>query len=465
MPDNPIDPQETDNLPPVETNEKATFSISGTVFRHESLERMKFAVLTATRKRGKNEPEVGPVLSTTADDDGDFAFDGLDKGEWIINAFHKKSQFSKKINLDLQKDRKDIDIYMSPLSTDADTSAGWKFLLSSIGVLLALGVAYVFLHINLPRSQGPLDENILGTVQTMKKRVQKIASQNDSLQLGPTIAKLDLAVQKLPLANSLTKLYITPLKTKFEVGEVDSVKLILESMAKDSLLKGLSENVSFLTKAVQKYIQLKGDADLNTQQSRLDTTLKTVLKENKLLKTAYRDSLGGLLGKVEKARSQNNSVALIHQLSALEEGIQNPVITKVFSKWTEYPWLMLEVLLWALAGILVHKIIVVGSYLRFGSFYSRGIPMHLSHYFAVPLMVLVAMMLLSLVSFEFALESGQSVKIDFKYPYILAAFSFVLANQPWGILRFIHSSAKSITSSINKKNKTEHADDPKNSID
>lgn len=473
MPNNPNDPQETNDShntaeaasaeasePNSQENgsgsESETFSISGTVYRYETMARMKYTVLTVTAKPEDGQEQPGPSDEVSADNDGDYKFEGLAEGEWIVEAFHPKNQFSKKRTVDLKKSRKDIDIMMSPLSSDADKANGWKFLYGSIGALLLLTLTYVILHLTLPANHGPLDEQMPKTLKSVKALVQKVAAKNDSLQLGPTLDKMGLAVQKLPKSDSLKKRYLTPLNNKFQAGDIDSVETILASMVKDTLFKPASKLLSRLVKDVSNFVQLKGDTALTGPITRIETVLKPLLKTNESLKPAFRDSLAALPALILKSQAKNNSIAMLSQLEALDKGIKKPALKKGFSPWTEYPLLMLEVLMWAFAGILAHKIIIAGSYLRFNRFYTRGIPMHLSHYFAVPLMVLVTMMLLSLVSFEFSLEQGKPVKIDLKNAYILAAFSFVLANQPWAIRRFIRTSGLSLTNTINRNKNTEN---------
>jgi hypothetical protein len=105
------------------------------------------------------------------------------------------------------------------------------------------------------------------------------------------------------------------------------------------------------------------------------------------------------------------------------------------------PWNFLEVFFWALAGVLVYKIIEVGSYLRWGSFYQEGMPMHLSHLVTIPLQVLVAILLLSLITIQIDLLGDNQVTLNLSNPALLAAVSFLLGSRPWAVWGFIRSAA------------------------
>ena len=71
--------------------------------------------------------------------------------------------------------------------------------------------------------------------------------------------------------------------------------------------------------------------------------------------------------------------------------------------------------------------------------------MHVAHLFVVPLLVLVTMMLLSMVSFEFKGDAGGGVVIDIGDPSVTRAFSFILAVAPWGVWDFVRRQAARVT--------------------
>lgn len=112
--------------------------------------------------------------------------------------------------------------------------------------------------------------------------------------------------------------------------------------------------------------------------------------------------------------------------------------------WDKNPWRYIEIIAWALAGVLINKIITCGWFLRNQKFYREGIIMHISHLVATPLMVLVAVLILSLASLKLTLTGGTEVTLDLSLLPILIAVSFLLGTSPWPVWNFIEDAAKKI---------------------
>lgn len=144
--------------------------------------------------------------------------------------------------------------------------------------------------------------------------------------------------------------------------------------------------------------------------------------------------------------TEAESRKLLRRLSELREMIKAPKAE--FGIWKRDPLRILEVLLWALAGILVRKIIIIGWYLRRRSFQKEGIVMHIAHLVATPLMVLVVVFLLSLVSLNITLATGNSLTLDLSDPRVMVAFSFLLGTIPWPLWNFITNTAEKFPSGI-----------------
>jgi hypothetical protein len=121
-----------------------------------------------------------------------------------------------------------------------------------------------------------------------------------------------------------------------------------------------------------------------------------------------------------------------------------------FAKWDKDPWRFLEIIMWGLGGVLVNKIINCGWFLRSQKFYREGIIMHIAHLVSTPLLVLVAVLLLSLATFKLTLSSGSEVTVDLSQFPILIAVSFLLGSSPWPLWNLIERSAKSITGQTDK---------------
>lgn len=162
------------------------------------------------------------------------------------------------------------------------------------------------------------------------------------------------------------------------------------------------------------------------------------------LEAADREIASALLGTVEAALQANQKDAFTSRLAALREVVETPSKAQ-FGPWDRDPWRFLEVLFWALAGILVNKIITVGWYVRSQRFYREGMSMHLAHLVSTPLLVLVAVLLLSLVTFDVTLAGGNNLTIDLSEPTIMVAVSFVLGTIPWPLWRFIEDMGKRLS--------------------
>ena len=165
------------------------------------------------------------------------------------------------------------------------------------------------------------------------------------------------------------------------------------------------------------------------------------------LSTADKQVAVRLAETITLAVSSGQKDAALDELNSLRRLIQAPPVSR-FQFWGDVPLRFLEIMLWGLAGILVSKIIMVGWYLRRGSFYSQGIVMHISHIVATPLLVLVSVLILSLVTLNVTLAGGNQITIDLSDPSIMVAFAFIIGTSPWPLWRFIEDSAKRFTSRL-----------------
>jgi hypothetical protein len=121
-----------------------------------------------------------------------------------------------------------------------------------------------------------------------------------------------------------------------------------------------------------------------------------------------------------------------------------------FAQWDKDPWRFLEIIMWGLGGILVNKIITCGWYLRGQKFYREGVVLHVAHLVSTPLLVLIAVLLLSLATFKLTLSSGSEVTIDLSQMPILMAVSFLLGSSPWPLWNLIERSARNLTGQADK---------------
>jgi hypothetical protein len=113
--------------------------------------------------------------------------------------------------------------------------------------------------------------------------------------------------------------------------------------------------------------------------------------------------------------------------------------------WNQVPLRYLEVIFWALAGVLVNLILTSGSYLRWRRFYREGIILHVAQIVAVPVLALIFVFLLSLVKINLMLVGTAQATLDLSDPRVLVAISFIIGSRPWNLWNFIQERAALIT--------------------
>jgi len=155
----------------------------------------------------------------------------------------------------------------------------------------------------------------------------------------------------------------------------------------------------------------------------------------------------GLAEGLRAALDQDRLPDVLAGLATLEQLVL-PASHESAGIWDQGAWRFLEVILWGLAGVLVHKIITIAWWLRSSRFYREGIVMHVAHILTTPLLVLVAVLLLSLATLSITLAGGNQLTIDLSDPRILAAVSFLLGSSPWPLWDFIEGTAKRITGKV-----------------
>ena len=201
-----------------------------------------------------------------------------------------------------------------------------------------------------------------------------------------------------------------------------------------------------ITKAqeqVDKAEKTSGNADLLVTVAEIGSDVG-VLAKGAGLGTADKTAVTGLVDEIEAAIQADRQQDARAGLATLSQLLQ-PVSNQTVGLWDRDPWRLLEVLMWGLAGVLVHKIIIAGWYLRANKFYREGIVMHIGHIITTPLLVLVAVLLLSLATLSITLASGNQLTLDLSDPRILVAVSFLLGTSPWPLWNFIEDTAKRVT--------------------
>lgn len=169
--------------------------------------------------------------------------------------------------------------------------------------------------------------------------------------------------------------------------------------------------------------------------------VETALDKNTDLEAADREIVNEVAKAVEAAAKADQKAELLGHLATLQRLVETPSDAEV-GPWIRDPWRFLEILSWGLAGILVTKIFRIGWYLRSQKFYREGFVMHISHLVTTPLLVLVAVLLLSLVTLNITLAGGNELTVDLSEPSIMVAVSFLLGTIPWPLWNFIQATAE-----------------------
>jgi hypothetical protein len=194
---------------------------------------------------------------------------------------------------------------------------------------------------------------------------------------------------------------------------------------------------------LDKSAKMSQDEELLSAVAAITTELDTVLGKTMVVNAADKEVLRTLGARFEQAVTTDDKDTATKSLARLRHQIESPPWPG-FILWDTEPWRFLEILLWALAGVLVNKIFLTGWYLRSRTFYEEGIVMHVAHLVTTPLMVLVAVFILSLVTLQITITTGSALTLDLSDPRIMVAVAFLLGVVPWPLWNFIESTGRRV---------------------
>jgi hypothetical protein len=189
--------------------------------------------------------------------------------------------------------------------------------------------------------------------------------------------------------------------------------------------------------------KISQDTALLDAVARFNKDLGSALDATSVLNQADKALLIQASVGVTEAVAAEDKTGALERLAFLQKELTAPA-RKGFATWNSDPWRMLEILFWGLAGVLINKIIVSGWYLRSHRFYREGIVMHVAHLVSTPLLVLVAVLLLSLVSVKVTV-AGSDLTLDLSNPNTMIVAAFLLGTVSWPLWDFIEGTAKRIT--------------------
>jgi hypothetical protein len=404
----------------------ATKTWAGTVYRYGSEERLSGVIFLAESK--------GHVTQTAvSNDDGDFTLLLEENVVWRITITQGYSRPEVLPAFELTIDRIDERMNLQGISSTIDRKAGRVFLYTSILALIILSIVYALLHMNPRIANSPLSGSLLLQINETQRVIDslKIPEENARNDIHKGIMLLIKKSQTLTL-DTTTKNNIDSLPILLEGRQYRTLNTQVNDLSGQNHFKKETDTLKNYLKEHENVFEA-----LESSGAQLYATLNVVLRDTRRIDIEDKLIIRNLMATIRLQVDSYQLESASKLLNQLRGKIKAPAVSG-FIPWTSHPWQLLEILFWALAGILAHKIIESGYYLRFNRFYREGINMHIAHIVAIPFLVLVGMILLSLVSFQVTLpDTGTKATIDLSNQYFLASISFILAFRPWGIWRFI----------------------------
>jgi hypothetical protein len=177
---------------------------------------------------------------------------------------------------------------------------------------------------------------------------------------------------------------------------------------------------------------------------KLGTVIDQIVTHIEEVRTGYSAGLRQIKNQLMAAVRSHNKVETQNQLTALEMQVRSAF------DWDGYVWTkdgetFFHTLFWGLVGVIAYKLIIIGTYVRFKRFSVERIVMHLSHIIVAPILVLVAVWLLSQVKFQLVLSEENRFIVDLDKPQILYALAFILGSNPWGLWGFVQRHSDMLT--------------------
>ena len=204
----------------------------------------------------------------------------------------------------------------------------------------------------------------------------------------------------------------------------------------------LGDQVAAAVEQMASLDKVSEDQALLAAVAGINADLEKVLAATTVLNRADKDLLKQAGAKAAEAVAANDKSSARARLEFLQSELTAPA-TRGFAIWDRDPWRLLEILLCGLAGVLINKIIVSSWYLYKQSFYASGLFMHIAHLAATPLLVLVAVLLLSLASVKISV-AGSDMTLDLSNPTAMVVAAFILGTVSWPLWNFIEKTGRRI---------------------
>ena len=175
--------------------------------------------------------------------------------------------------------------------------------------------------------------------------------------------------------------------------------------------------------------KISASAEITVTMAEIKRLTTTVLVDDtRGLQAGDRQDINALINSLDETIKRNDQREFLARLSILKRLFETPAPRGFF--WNQEPFRFLEILLWGIAGVLIHQIITSARYLRYGVFYREGIVLHIAQLITIPIVALVTVLLLSLVTLKITI-GGNEVQLDLGDPRILAVVSFLIGLNFW----------------------------------
>ncbi len=183
-------------------------------------------------------------------------------------------------------------------------------------------------------------------------------------------------------------------------------------------------------------------SELSATVAGIRSSWEVISSTSPVLSMQDRQLVSAVIGDLEQSLEENRLEEARVHLDSLRHVVE-PLLRGFF--WARDPWRLLEVLWWALAGVLCNLIITTGGYLRWHRFYREGVFLHVAQLLTVPLLALVFVFLASNVGVKIEIAGTGEVTLDLSDTRILVAVSFLIGSRPWAIWRYMQETAGKIT--------------------
>jgi hypothetical protein len=142
-----------------------------------------------------------------------------------------------------------------------------------------------------------------------------------------------------------------------------------------------------------------------------------------------QQEIAGLVDQIEGAAAREDRVSAQLRLLRFDYLLRTLSPPTLF--WNAEPWRYVEVVFWAVAGVMASQLVATTTYIRRGSYFINAEQQSVAQLVVTPLVVMVVVLLLSQAAFEITLAGGSAVRISLDNAMMLVGVSFALGLSFW----------------------------------